>query len=361
MEGRIVLCEMLLATEGCEPGICDRNGATPFLRAVQGGHLQVVELLQKQRGVNIFRALPSGATMLHIAAEAGQKLMLEYLQRSGIYVDAVTHEGVTPLLVAAQNGHTAAVQAPLEHGASTAAVNEAGDTLLIAAITRGHTDVVKLLLSSGSSGQPAVDVNATDTAGDTALRVALYLDSYDMVAALLEHGAAVNVTGYSNMRQPPLLVAAATASVQCMQLLLDAGADITADSCVLHYAAGNSKHPAVLQLLLEHTRAAAMIDNLDTQCECCGPRTALMMCDQPAHLKLLLAAGADVRKTSDRGNTVLHVAAVHKYPAPVLCLLIKAGVDLHAENSDGKTAAQVAADSGNTLAAQLLTRAARDS
>jgi ankyrin repeat protein len=83
-----------------------------------------------------------------------------------------------------------------------------------------------------------------------------------------------------------------------------------------------------------------------------------MSCAQPAYLKLLLAAGADVHKTTDRGNTALHVAAVHKFAAPVLCLLIKAGVDLHAENSAGKTAAQVAAAIGNTLAAALLTRAA---
>jgi ankyrin repeat protein len=85
-----------------------------------------------------------------------------------------------------------------------------------------------------------------------------------------------------------------------------------------------------------------------------------MLCEQSAQLKLLLAAGADVHVTTDRGNTVLHVAAVHKFAAPVMCLLIKAGVDLHAENSDGKTAAQVGTDSGNTLAAALLTRAARD-
>jgi ankyrin repeat protein len=85
-----------------------------------------------------------------------------------------------------------------------------------------------------------------------------------------------------------------------------------------------------------------------------------MKCAQPVHLKLLLAAGADVHKTTNRGNTALHVAAVHKFAAPVICLLIKAGVDLHALNSAGKTAAQVAADSGNTLAAALLTRAARD-
>jgi hypothetical protein len=38
------------------------------------------------------------------------------------------------------------------------------------------------------------------------------------------------------------------------------------------------------------------------------------------------------------GITALHVAAAHKYPAPVLCLLIKAGVDRHAENDNGKTA-----------------------
>jgi ankyrin repeat protein len=56
----------------------------------------------------------------------------------------------------------------------------------------------------------------------------------------------------------------------------------------------------------------------------------------------------------------LHVAAAHKLTAPVLCLLIKAGVDLRALNDDGETAAEVASSNGNTLAAALLTRAAAD-
>jgi ankyrin repeat protein len=62
--------------------------------------------------------------------------------------------------------------------------------------------------------------------------------------------------------------------------------------------------------------------------------------------------------TSSTGNTCLHVAALHKRPASVVCLLIKAGVNLHAVNNEGRTAAQVAADCGNTLLAALLTRAA---
>jgi ankyrin repeat protein len=113
----------------------------------------------------------------------------------------------------------------------------------------------------------------------------------------------------------------------------------------------------MLQLLLE-CGGTAVIDNAFPLCGCCGPRSALMLCKQPTEVKVMLAAGADMRLRTATGNTALHVAAQHGYPASVICLLIKAGVDLSAANADGKTAAQVAADSGNTLAAALLGRAA---
>jgi uncharacterized protein len=172
------------------------------------------------------------------------------------------------------------------------------------------------------------------------------------------------VNALNSIGATPLVLAAAASGAEFVQLLLDAGADVAAqhprELTVLHAATCNNKRPEVLQLLLEHSAAAAMVDSMTIHCSCCGPRSAAMMCEQPAHLKLLLAAGADVHVTTDTGSTALHVSAVHKYAASVLCLLIKAGVDLHAVNSAGKTAAQVAADTGNTLAAALLTRAARD-
>jgi Ankyrin repeats (3 copies) len=83
-----------------------------------------------------------------------------------------------------------------------------------------------------------------------------------------------------------------------------------------------------------------------------------MKCKQPATVQLLLAAGADARKTTGTGSTALHVAAKHSYAVPVLCLQTKAGVDLQAVDAEGRTAAQVAATVGNRLAATLLTRAA---
>jgi uncharacterized protein len=241
-------------------------------------------------------------------------------------------------------------------------VHEGGENVLMVAVRAGHADIVKLLLCSGGSiSQPAVDVNATTAAGGTALHIAACRDRTDAAALLLQHSAAVNIIDHISLA--PLALAAANASAEFVQLLLNAGAAMPVQRrgvTVLHAAAKNKGHPEVLQLLFEHSSTSAMIDNVAVECECCGPRTPIMMCDQPAHLKILLAAGADVHKATVRGNTALHVAAVHKHPASVLCLLIKAGVDLHPVNSDGKTAAQVAADSGNTLAAALLTRAARD-
>jgi ankyrin repeat protein len=76
-------------------------------------------------------------------------------------------------------------------------------------------------------------------------------------------------------------------------------------------------------------------------------------------LKPLLAAGADVHVSTDKGDTCLHAAAKHKWSVPMICLLIKAGVNLHAVNSRGKTAAQLARDRGYTLIEQLLNRAAQ--
>jgi ankyrin repeat protein len=367
MVGRADVCQMLLEAEGCELDVCDCHGLTPLARAVQHGHLQVVELLHNQWGADLFSKLQkgathNGATLLHVAAESGPRPLLEYLLLNGLDVDAATHAAVTPVCVAALMGNTVAVQTLLDHGASTTAVDGHGDNLLRVAIRGGHNGVVQQLLSRRSKGQPVIGVKATTADGGTALHTAALTDCTDAAALLLHHGAAVNVSDSKGFT--PLLIAAARSSAELVQLLLDADAETAAlhhtGANVLHTATENIKHPEVLQLLLEQASSAAMMDNVATQCECCGPRTAIMMCEQPAHLKLLRAASADVHNTTDRGNTALHVAAVHKFAAPVLCLLIKAGVDLHALNSAGMTAAKVAADSGNTLAAALLTRAARD-
>jgi ankyrin repeat protein len=360
-KGCLDVCKLLLDAAGSEPDVRDAYNCTPLSEAVRNGHLAVVELLHAQHGCDVMMRDPKGVTLLHVAAGADKPPMLEYLIRSGVDVNAAMLTAVTPVRVAVQTNNTAAVKTLLEFSASTAAVHDGGDSLLGYAVMLGNADIVEVILSQCK--QLAVELNARNADLHTVLHEAALFNRTEAAAVLLRFGAAVDA--HAAYGTTPLMVAAEHARSDFVQLLLDAGADITAQriggETALHAAAENGKRPEVLQLLLEQDGAAAMINNVCQACSCCGKRTAVMMCEQPAHLKLLLGASADVHITTDRGNTALHVAAVHKFAAPMLCLLIKAGVDLHAENGAGKTAAQVAAESGNKLAAALLTRAARDS
>jgi ankyrin repeat protein len=183
-----------------------------------------------------------------------------------------------------------------------------------------------------------------------------------MIELLLANGADVHKC--TNMQLTALDLAAVHGNLQCAKALIAAGADVN-HTCsygrnTLH-AAVITQHAAVAQLLLEHG-ATAVINTLVPTRYSQSARgfmqvPSLMMCEKPATAKVLLAA--DVHVTTDSGDTCLHMAAGHKTSAAMLCLLIKAGADLHAVDSEGRTAAQIAHERGNTLIEQLLNRAAQ--
>jgi ankyrin repeat and SOCS box protein 5 len=185
-----------------------------------------------------------------------------------------------------------------------------------------------------------------------------------MIELLLANGADVNKHTVHN--ETALAIAAKSGKLQCARVLIAAGADVNVVSCdgatSLHAAVTNC-HSAVAQLLLQHGGAVVMNSYVPSQCangaDRCDGVTALMMCTTSDTLKVALAAGADVHAATGSGDTCLHRAAAHMMPAPVVCLLIKAGVDIHAVNNKRKTAAQVAHELGNTLIEQLLNRAAQ--
>jgi ankyrin repeat domain-containing protein 6 len=185
-----------------------------------------------------------------------------------------------------------------------------------------------------------------------------------VIELLLAHGADVHI--YATNGTGALHIAAFFGNVNCARALIAAGADVNRAHCEgqssLHMAI--SEHSsAVVQLLLEHGATAVTNSLVATNCKhgehCCTTVTALMLCNDAGTLKVLLAAAADACKTTMAGDTCLHVAARHNYKAAVICLLIKAGVDLHAVNNSGKTAAQLAHDRGHSLIEQLLNRAAQ--
>eukprot|EP00953_Heterococcus_sp_UTEX-ZZ885_P011077 6426-Heterococcus_DN1.PRE.1 len=373
--GMLDKCQLLIEADERTLTLLDHGGRLPLHYAVVGGHVHVIELLRTQYGADVRRADHNGNTLLHLIAAHDQyhEAVLIHLLKCGLNANALNSERASPVYQCASVGNSAAVAVLLEHGADPLLEAKTGDNALFIGCRNGHTGVVKVLLRSGMSvsatgnaiftptplmaaavhGQVEVaklllkrgaDVNQRGHQGNTALHLVASKGRPAIVSLLLEYGAAINArddNGYE-----PLVHAAMGGDVPFVQLFIDAGANVGAVSVggasMLHAAADNDHpaHPEVLKLLLEHGGATVHLNRLADACECCGRRTPLMLCTQPAQVKLLLSAGADAHKTTDTGNTCLHVAAVHKLAAPVLCLLIKAGVALRALNDDGMTAAQ---------------------
>jgi uncharacterized protein len=249
----------------------------------------------------------------------------------------------------------------VHHGFSVHTTDSAGHTALMVAVIAGQKAAAEWLMQQGTA------VTASSYCGTTALHLASGSTSVDdaaMIELLLANGA--DVHQWADARITALDGAVHVGNVQCARVLIAAGANVNTinlkGSNYLHTAV-ERQHPAVVQLLLEHCATAVINSVVPILCpngdDCCTRATALMLCNEAGTAKLLLAAGADVHVTNDVGDTCLHAAARHNYKAPVLCLLIKAGADLDEVNNEGKTAAQLAHDKGNILIEQLLNRAAQ--
>ena len=146
-------------------------------------------------GARLDAADATGATALHLAANRGHVLLLEWLVDPRVGVDPVDGRRRTPLHLAAAAGQVQVVEWLIKHGASVKARDVAGQTPLHLAAARHRTAVMQALLDAGA------DVDAPDSAGATPLHVVALQgpdeDEIDQAAVsvarlLLANGAAIN-------------------------------------------------------------------------------------------------------------------------------------------------------------------------
>lgn len=131
----------------------------------------------------------------------------------------------TELFSAAQAGDLEQLNNLLQSGADGNASNDEGLTVLMMAAGNGHLEIVDTLIKAGAN------VNAADKLGWTALMKAIY--NYDMdkgfpeiVSALIEAGADIETQIAYGTR--PLMLAAGYGQAGVIDVLLAAGADVSA-------------------------------------------------------------------------------------------------------------------------------------
>jgi ankyrin repeat protein len=360
-----------LVRAGADVHAANRYGVTAIALACESGSAPVVERLL-DAGVSPNATGPFGETALHTCAHAGQVEAAKVLIARGAVIDAGdSWRGQTPLMWAAAQRHPGMMQVLIEAGADVNArstvvawerqrtseprdkwlppggltplllaarencvscievlaaagadldiVDPDRHTALILALINGHFDAAAALIEAGA------DLNMEDKVGRTALWAAVDahtmpasnrpapreadddVSSMEILTRLLERGVAVDVPlraqvpyrtkldrggdGVLGAGTTPLLRAAKAGDAPVVKMLLDRGASP-------HATTSRGNVNAVMMAANVGTREEDMTGRGKTQK------------DAIETIRLLLSAGTDVHAADTQGRTAMHGAAL---------------------------------------------------
>ena len=253
-----------------------------------------------------------------------------------------------PLISAVRDLDVAAVRELLDAAVDVNARQPDGATALHWAMHRASEETADLLIGAGA------DVDAANDLGITPLLMASARGHGALVERLLAAGADPDVALAGG--ETALMAAARAGSLQAVNALLDAGARVnvtesTRGQSALMWAVAN-RHPAITRALLDHgadiharTGTRTRVYNLGGSRSAgsasrgialeevtLGGSTPLLFAARSGDLdsaRLLIAAGADVHDTAADGNTALNIAA-HSGHASLAAFLLAVGGDPNA-------------------------------
>lgn len=161
MHGCLEAVKVLLERCQYEPDYRDKCGLTPFMDAIQCGHINIAWLLLEKHKACIGAEDFLGAQAIHRAAVTGQNEAIRFLVSGlGIDVDVkATSTHLTALHYAAKEGHVSTVQMLISLGADINSKDERNRSALHLACSGQHLACIKFLLQSGLRDSP--DISGT--------------------------------------------------------------------------------------------------------------------------------------------------------------------------------------------------------
>lgn len=254
--GNLKLVEALL-TAGANPdAVRTESGDTPLMLAARAGHAPVVRALLA-RGAQVDRAEPlRHQTALMWAAAEGHAEVSRVLLEAGAATTTRSKTKISPFTFAIRSGSVETTRVFLDAGVGVNEPDADGTRPLVLAILNAHFDVAALLLERGADakvedphGQPLLVLTFMRRAENRALSTVLPrqlpqtgVDAFALAKLLIAKGADVNAR-YKGTGPPrhvalgmyrvpfngatPFYVAAITADVPFMRLLVELGANPT--------------------------------------------------------------------------------------------------------------------------------------
>ncbi len=278
----------------------DSNGCTLLHYACEGGHIELIDKLVLEYGLDPADRDNDGNTPLHIAAMKGHVEAVRHLiSKHSADVDCTNNYNTTPLMLAVLNGHVHVLDALVKEFNSNCHVrNSNGRTLLHYACDSGHIELIdKLVLEYG------LDPADRDNDGNTPLHIAAMKGHVEAVRHLIsKHSADVDCT--NNYNATPLMLAVLNGHVH----VLDALVKEFNSSCHVRNSNGRT--------LLHYACHGGHIELID---------------------KLVIEYGLDLGDKDNEGNTPLHYAAMKGHVEAVRHLISKHKVVFNINNNKNST------------------------
>ena len=366
--------------------------AASLLESLRAGDQQAA-LAFITEGADVNTAESNGTTPLHYAVYNGDLVLVETLIKAGANVNVLNNYGSSPVAEAAILGDAAIMAALLAAGADPESPNTDGQTALMVVARSSNLDTAQLLLDAGT------DVNATEQwRGQNAVIWAAGQSQPEMLDLLLKAGGNANSRSILNERErqisnerrfqwrpagglTALMYAAREGCLDCVRLLLDAGADIDqgdAENVTPLLAAIINMHFDTAKLLVER---GANINKWSLRGE--NPMYSAVDVntvphggypDRPSNdtttslqmIEILLAAGANPNLQLKLQPTYRHIKddrgadpmlgigatpllrAAKAFDIPAMELLLKHGAHPNLPNRNGTTPTMAAAGLGST-------------
>ncbi|KAF0757745.1 hypothetical protein AaE_004167, partial [Aphanomyces astaci] len=235
---------------------------------------------------------------------------VEQLLAHGAAVDAANHTGSTALLQAVTaSGQPDIVRLLVQAKCNVVAIDDKGCMALHHAALRGQAENVRLLLTV----HDPQDLQVTTADGDSVLYLACTSGNVEVVNLVMASSAHLHVDAANEDLQTPLMTAVIFDSLEIVQRLIQAHADVTMKDSfgmtALHHAVYSGANKDIVACLVD--------------------------------------AKSDINNTcvDEMANTILH-DAVTGSSLEVAAYLVKSGAAVDAVNGEGKTAAMLAHEVG---------------
>lgn len=216
---------------------------TPLQEAIMWGHTAVVEALLKNGAFIQFKD-HEGWTPFHEAAWRSPGQVTELLLERAVEMDTLSDAPPFNIDVL-NNPSQGSIPEPF---ASVAEIIRGLNTPLHLAVTSGNLDVFEILRQRGAS------LSLADVSGLMPIHMAAIAGSVSILEALLDAGVGVDVRDIIN-DETALHKASRRGFVDCVQLLLDCGADIKAKNRLgqdAHEICSASSSDQIAQVLSRH-------------------------------------------------------------------------------------------------------------